>query len=114
MGWDASIPRPPCAELAEAAQQETANVNAGLVAGAYGSLFPLAEVNPSTVKCGSLACSHTNQVLRLFQGNIQHERAEAIMGSPKFTPQGLKGHNEGFCNAAIHRLERTVLNAQGW
>ena len=69
MGWDSSIPRPLCVELDEA-QQETAAFNVALVEGAHGSLFPLAAVNPSTVKYGSLACFHTNQVLRLFKGSV--------------------------------------------
>lgn len=112
VGWDSSIPRPLCVELDEAAQQETAAFNVALFEGAHGSLFPLAAVNPSTVKYGSLACSHTNQVLRLFKGNVKHEKAEATMGSPKLTPEGLKGHDEGFYNAVVNGLEWTVLSAQ--
>lgn len=112
VGWDSSIPRPICVELDEAAQRETAAFNVALVEGAHGSLYPLAAVNPGTVKYGSLACSsHTNQVLRLFKGNVEHERAEAVMGSPKLTPEGLKGHDEGFYNAVVNGLEWTVLSA---
>ena len=112
VGWDASIPRPVCVELDEASQREIADFNSLLVQGAYGSIFPLAPINPSTVKYGSLACSHTNAVLRLFKGNMPHERAKEIMGSPDLTPEGLKGHDEGFYHAVVHGLEWTVLSAQ--
>lgn len=111
VGFNPLEPKPICAELSPDDVVRVQAFNEKLAKKANDTC-PLAPIQPGSVKFGSLASSHLNQVLRLFKSCSKHDesRHPSLCQNGHLNPDSLKHHDKDFSEAVNRGLQWLVIS----
>ncbi len=111
IGFNPLEPKPICAELSPADSVRIQSFNEKLARNANDTC-PRAPIQQGSVKFGSLASSHLNQVLRLFKSCSKHDESKhpSLCQNGHLNPDSLKHHDKDFYEAVNRGLQWLVIS----